>query len=233
MTMKTITGLSLALVLGACTVGAADITGKITLKGTPPPEKALPLDPACGKLHPTTKPTTRFYVVDKSGGLADVYVTLEGLSGKSKGAEAQPAVIDQKGCEYLPYVLAVQTNQKINVKNSDPVLHNIHPTPKPGTGNKEVNKAQLPKGPDLTFTFPDAEEFLRFKCDVHPWMFSYVNVVDHPYFAVSGADGSFKIGNVPPGSYTLKAAHRKGGELTQKIEVKDQSVAANFVIEAK
>lgn len=231
--MKTISSLSLAVIVGACTVSAADITGKITLKGTPPAEKPLPFDPACGALHPGSKPTTRFYVVDKSGGLADVVVTLDGLKGKSKGAEAPPAVIDQKGCEYVPYVLAAQTNQKIVVKNSDPMLHNIHPTPKPGTGNQEANKAQLPKGPELTFTFPDAEDFLRFKCDVHSWMFAYVTVVDHPYFSVSGADGTFKIANVPAGSYTLKIAHRKGGEQTQKIEVKDQSVTANFTVEAK
>src|SRR5262245_25251015 len=110
-----------ALVLTAPAMFAGDITGKVILKGTPPPEKVIdPLmsDVNCGKLQ-TAPVKTRFYVVDSSGGLADVVVSLKGLSGKSTGAAAAPAVIDQKGCEYLPYFAAVQTGQKISVKNSD------------------------------------------------------------------------------------------------------------------
>jgi plastocyanin len=233
MTKKTIMAMSLGATLGVFSVGAADVTGKITLKGVPPPEKTLPLDPSCGKLHPTTQPKTRFYAVGSNGGLADVFVTIEGLTGKSTGATAQPAVLDQRGCEYLPYVMAVQTGQKITVKNSDPVFHNVHPTPKEGTRNKEENKAQLPKGPDLTFVFEDAEEFLRFKCDVHQWMYAYISVVDHPYFSVSGEDGTFKVSNLPPGKYTLKAMHRKAGTATKEIEVKDAPVAVNFEFDVK
>src|SRR6202012_5191694 len=110
---------------------AADITGVITLKGTPPPEREItPLedDPTCGALH-TDKPTTHFYVVSPSGGLADVVVSLD-VTGKSTGASAPPAVLDQKGCLYVPTILAVQTGQKITVKNSDPCIHNVHTTSK-------------------------------------------------------------------------------------------------------
>jgi plastocyanin len=209
---------------------AGDIVGKISLKGTPPPEKELPLDPGCGKLH-TTKPTTRFYV-SQGGGLGDVFVTLKEVSGKSTGASAAAHVIDQKGCEYIPYVSAVQTGQTIAVKNSDPLLHNVHPTPTVA-GNPEANKAQLPKGPDLNFKFDKAEDFLRFKCDVHPWMFSYVSIVDHPYYAVSAADGSFKLADVPDGKYTVVIKHRKAGTAEKTVEVKGGSVTADFELEAK
>jgi len=222
-----------ASVLGvAWSATAGEITGKVTLKGTPPAAVDLPLDANCGKLVTGAKPKTKFYVVGADGALADVVVSIQGITGKSTGAAAEPAVLDQHACEYAPYVSAVQTSQKITVKNSDPVLHNIHPTPT-AQGNKEENKAQLPKGPNLTFMFPTAEKFLRFKCDVHPWMFAYVSVFDHPYFAVTGGDGSFKIANVPPGKYTLEAAHRKGGTVTQEIEVKDGAATADFTIEAK
>ncbi|HYG33495.1 MAG TPA: carboxypeptidase regulatory-like domain-containing protein [Clostridia bacterium] len=214
---------------------AGDITGTITLKGTPPKEKEItPLkaDPTCGKLHSET-PTTRFYVVGAKGELADVVVSLQGVSGKSTGASATPAVMDQKGCEYIPQILAVQTGQKLLVKNSDPVLHNVHNTPTVA-GNDEKNLAQMPNGPDLTFTFNKPEDFLRFKCDVHPWMFAWVSVFDHPYFAVSGKDGTFKIANVPPGKYTIKAAHRKAGATTQEIEVKEgEPVNLSFALDAK
>jgi len=92
---------------------------------------------------------------------------LKGISGKSTGASAPPVTIDQKGCLYEPQILAVQTGQKLLVKNSDPVLHNVHVTPA-ASGNKEENQAQMPGAPDLTLTFPPPRTFCGFKCDVHP-----------------------------------------------------------------
>jgi hypothetical protein len=91
----------------------------------------------------------------------------------------------------------------------------------------------MPGGANLEFSFPKAEDFVRFKCDVHPWMFSYVTVCDHPYFAVTGADGAFKISDVPPGKYTLVAKHRKAGEVSQEIEVADSGATADLVLELK
>jgi len=225
-----------ALAMAAQLGTAGEITGTITLKGTPPKEKDItPLkeDATCGKLH-TEMPTTHFYVVGSKGELADVVVSVQGITGKSTGAAAQPAELDQRGCEYIPQILAVQTNQKIQIKNSDPVLHNIHDLPNPDSGNPEKNMAQMPNGPELSFTFAKPEDFLKFKCDVHPWMFAWVSVFDHPYFAVSGKDGTFKISNVPAGKYTIKAAHRKAGAATQEVEVKDDAPAkVDLTLEAK
>jgi plastocyanin len=231
---------SLALVAGFATVlqlaTAGNITGKVILKGTPPPEKEITQvkdDVNCGKLH--TEPVkTRFFVVGAGGELADVVVMLKGITGKSTGAAAAPLLVDQKGCEYLPYVAAAQTGQKIVVKNSDPTMHNVHPTPV-ATGNKEDNKAQFPGAPDLTFEFPAAENFLRFKCDVHGWMFSYITIVDHPYYAVTGKDGTFTIKDVPAGKYTLVAMHRKAAPkgVEQDIEVTADGAKTDFTLELK
>jgi len=224
-----VAGLSCGLSLNA-----ADITGKLTLKGTAPKEKDItPLkdDATCGKFH-STMPTTRFYVVGPNAELADVVVSLTGITGKSAGATAQPVVLDQKGCEYVPQILAVQTGQKITIKNSDPVLHNVHASPTV-SGNNEENKAQMAGAPDLSFSFSKPEDFLKFKCDVHPWMFAWISVMDHPYYAVSGKDGTFKIANVPPGKYTLQANHRKAGKVTQEIEVKDDGAKVELALEAK
>ena len=215
---------------------AADITGTITLKGTPPKEKDItPLkeDATCGKLH-SDMPTTHFYVVGPKGELGDVVVSVQGISGKSTGASAPAAVLDQKGCEYIPSIFAVQTGQKIIVRNSDPVLHNVHDVPAEGSGNKEFNQAQVPNGPDLTFSFDKPDNFLKFQCDVHKWMFAWVSVFDHPYFAVSAKDGTFKIANVPPGKYKIQAAHRKAGMVTQEVEVKEGEPAkVDFTLEVK
>jgi len=232
---RTVLLLALGLGLGANVASAGEITGKITLNGKAPPEKEItPLkdDPTCGKLHATT-PTTHFYVVSANGELADVIVSVQGVSGKSTGASASPVVMDQKGCEYVPQILAVQTEQKIVVKNSDPVLHNVHAIPT-APGNQEKNQAQMAGGPDLTFSFSKPENFLKFKCDVHPWMFAWVSVFDHPYFAVSGKDGTYKISNVPAGKYTVQVSHRKAGMKTQEIEVKEGEPAKlDLALDAK
>jgi hypothetical protein len=222
-----------ALMAGLQAAVAADITGTITLNGTPPPElvnTAIAADPNCGKLHPDPV-MTQFYVVGPNKELRDVVVYITGITGKSTGASADPVVLDQQGCEYTPYIFAVQTGQKIIVRNSDPapILHNVHATPT-AAGNQEVNVPQAAGSADLTVSFPAAEDFLKFKCDVHPWMFAYATVVDHPYFAVTDKDGKYKIANVPPGKYTLKAMHRKAGTVTQDIEVKDTGVTQDFTL---
>ena len=213
--------------------GAGDITGIITLKGTPPAAKEItPIkdDPNCSAMYPGALPKTMFYVLGANGELADVIVSLQGVSGKSTGASAAPVVLDQKGCLYTPQILAVQTGQKIIVKNSDSCIHNVHTSPKE---NPAANQVQMPGGADLTFTFDKPEPFLKFQCDVHPWMFAWVTVIDHPYFAVTDKDGKFTIKNVPPGKYTLEAAHRKLGTQTAEIEVKDDGAAQNFTFEVK
>ena len=217
---------------------AADITGTITLTGTPPAE--VPIDPlmqdsTCGPLYDTT-PTTHFYVVGKNGEFGDVVVSLKdaggnAITGKSTGASTPAVLLDQKGCLYTPQILAIQTGQKLTVRNSDPCIHNVHTTSK--AGNTEHNDVQMSGGPDLTYTFDKPEMFMKFQCDVHPWMFAWVTLFDSPYYAISGTDGKFVIKNVPPGKYTVVADHRKLGEQTQTVEVADKDVTVNFTFTVK
>jgi plastocyanin len=233
---------SLAFLVGVLTATsisyAADITGTITLTGTPPAEVPItPLmeDSTCGPLYDTT-PTTHFYVVGKNGEFADVVVSLKdgsgnAITGKSTGASAPAVLLDQKGCLYAPQILAIQTGQKLTVRNSDPCIHNVHTTSK--SGNTEHNDVQISGGPDLTYTFDKPEMFMKFQCDVHPWMFAWVTLFDNPYYAVSGTDGKFVIKDVPPGKYTVVADHRKLGEQTQTVEVADKDVTVNFTFKVK
>ncbi len=223
-----------AFVTAGAVAHAGDITGTVMLKGTAPKEKEItPLkdDATCGKLH-TETPTTHFYVVGPKGELADVIISVEGAP--TGAAAGSPVVLDQKGCEYTPSIFAAQAGQKIVIKNSDPVLHNVHFDPAADTGNKEFNQAQLAKGPDLTVAIEKPGDFMKFKCDVHPWMFAWATVFPHPYFAVSAKDGSYKISGLPPGKYKVRAIHRKAGSTTQEVEVKGTEVAkADFVLDAK
>jgi hypothetical protein len=215
------TRLSIAVLVsfvGAASLATAgDITGKVTLKGTPKAEVPIDFGPTCGKF---AKPaTTRHYVVGKDGGLANVFVYV-------KGAPAAPAkgdglVLDQVGCMYTPYAMGVVVNQKFSVKNSDPEFHNVHAIPKV---NKEFNLAQPAGAPLAVKSFDKPEVAVRFKCDVHPWMFAYVGVFENGYFAVTDADGNFKIAGVPDGSYTVEAYHLKthgaNAGLAEKVDVK-------------
>jgi plastocyanin len=229
--------LLIAILTAPSILRAADITGVITLKGTPPAESDLgptmtEASPDCAAMHdPAKMPTTHFYVVGPKGEFADVVVSLKNVTGKSTGASAPPVVLDQKGCIYSPGIFAVQTGQKIIVKNSDTCVHNVHAIS--AAGNVEHNDVQMPGGADLTYTFDKPEAFLKFQCDVHPWMKSWVTVVDSPYFAVSDKNGKFTIKNVPPGKYTVEANHRKLGAQTQDIEIKDTDATVNFTFEVK
>ncbi len=229
--------LSVGIFGAGLTAGAADITGVITLKGAPPAETDLGSyimgNPDCAAMYQGQKmPTTHFYVIGPNGGFAEVVVSLKGVTGKSTGASAPPAVLDQKNCVYAPGILAIQTGQKLIVKNSDMCVHNVHSAPTVA-GNAEHNDVQMPGGADLTYTFPKAEMFVKFECNVHPWMKAWVSVFDSPYFSVSGKDGKFVIKNVPPGKYTIEANHRKLGAQTQDVEVADKDVTVNFTFTVK
>ena len=189
-------------------------------------------DPACVAANKGQTPTQETFV-GEGGSLGNVFVYVQsGLTGTFP-APTTPVVLDQKGCRYIPHVFGVQVGQPIEIVNSDPTLHNIHATPKTNT---EFNTAQPIQGMKTshTFTAKEADVVVPFKCDVHGWMNAYVGVLDHPYFAVTKADGSFSIPNLPPGTYTLAAWHERLGTQTQSITVaaKESKSDANFTFKA-
>lgn len=217
----TIRAAPVAAVIGPQTSTGA-IIGDVRLNGIPPPERDVPLDPSCARLR-AEKMTTRFFVVDERGGLGDVVVALapaQNTPPLSSPTPLQPVLLDQIGCEFVPYVLGLQIGQRLLVRNSDPVLHNVHVSPN-AFGNKGSNRAHPAGSPDFELIFEAPEFFLPIKCDVHPWMFAYVCLFDHGYFEVTQPDGSFQLLNVPPGDYLLMAAHRKLPKMTKSITVRN------------
>ncbi len=213
---------------------AATVAGKITFEGALPANQPIRMnaDPACVAATKGQSPTQETYV-GEGGSLGNVFVYVQsGLSG-SFPAPTAAVVLDQKGCRYVPHVFGVQVGQPIEIVNNDPTLHNIHAMPKT---NSEFNTAQPIQGMKTTHTFTakEADVVVPFKCDVHGWMNASVGVLDHPYFAVSKADGSFSIPNLPPGTYTLAAWHERLGTQTQSITVaaKDSKSDANFTFKA-
>jgi hypothetical protein len=177
---------------------------------------------ACEKMQ--TKPVFSGAVLTgKQGGLAGAFVYVKsGLEGKVFEPVAQAVVLDQRGCQFVPRVVALRVGQPLSVKNSDPVSHNIHPQPRE---NREWNQQQSPGSPDLQRKFVRPEVLIPVKCNVHAWMKSYISVMDHPYFAVTDESGSFEWSTVPPGEYVLAAWHERLGELTEKVSVSKASPA--------
>jgi hypothetical protein len=221
MTARVGAAVALALVaLPASSFAGGTVKGKASYTGTPPaPSKlAMDADPVCAAAH--TTPVMSEEIVVKDGALANVFVYLVGAPGKP--APTTPAVIDQKGCQYHPHVIGVQVGQPLQILNSDQTLHNVHGMPKKNAG---FNFA-MPKFVKKKDTkFDSAELMVAVKCDVHPWMNSYVGVMEHPYFAVSGPDGTFTIADVPPGEYPVKAWHEKLGEKEGKVKVDEGGTA--------
>ncbi|HYK90868.1 MAG TPA: carboxypeptidase regulatory-like domain-containing protein [Acidobacteriota bacterium] len=213
--------------------GAALVSGVAKMIGPPPKLMAINMaqEPACAKMHGGQ--TTSEEVETGAGGtLANVVVYISsGLGDRSFQTPSQPVTMDQKGCMYGPHVLALQTSQKLQVVNSDPTSHNIHPLP---ANNREWNKSQPPGMPPIETSFAREEISIPVKCNVHPWMRSYIAVFKHPYFAVTGKEGRFELRNLPPGSYTVTAWHEKFGTSEQKITVApNDSKNLEFIFKSK
>jgi plastocyanin len=214
------------------------IKGKIALNGSAPAPQKIDMnqDAACAAANPNGMTET---VVAKDGKLQYAFVYIKDgttADGKKIGdykfdVPTTPVKLDQEGCHYKPHVLGLQTGQKLSIVNSDKTTHNVHPTPKV---NAEWNQTQASGAPPIEKTFTRAETLIPVKCNQHPWMKAYVGVLSHPFFAVSGEDGSFEIKGVPPGTYTVVAWQEKYGE-SKPMQVKvdaNGSATADFAFDA-
>src|SRR5258706_9573908 len=197
------------------------ITGKVSYTGAAPEAKKIDTsaDPQCTSKSPNLM--TEEWVV-KDGKLANTYVYIKSgtLADGSKITDYSTwpdmptsATLDQNGCHYKPHVLGVVVNEPITITNSDPTTHNIHFTPK---NNPDWNQSQPNGAAEMTHKLAVAEVLVPVKCNQHPWMKSYVGVTKHPFFAVTGEDGSFTLKGVPPGKYTVVAWHEGGANGTEK-----------------
>jgi len=196
----------------------ATIKGKVTLKGVPPAMTVLKMLVAeCITAHPNGLPKAEDVVTGPGGSLANCFVHIKkGVSGRFPRPK-EPVTLDQKGCMYKPHIVGLRPRQTLLVTTSDPTLHNVHTLPKL---NPELNKAQKKGDPPLELSFRKAEVMVKVKCEVHTWMNAYIGVVDHPYFAITGADGMFEFPEkIAPGTYTVEVWHEFYKTKTQEITV--------------
>ena len=210
-------------------IDAGTLKGHVKYDGKPPKKKRLRMDadPVCGSSHSGPVYSENFKMA-KDGSIAEALVYLKYVSYDG-GVPSEPAVLDQKGCIYMPHVFGMVAGQELLIKNSDATLHNIHSMPKV---NKEFNFAmpKVVKEKKSTFSLSEPDPFY-IKCDVHPWMKSWVLVSDHPFFAVTDENGNFSIEGIPAGTYEVVCWQEKFGKrtITKKVTIGDGDTTENFV----
>jgi len=206
------------------------VSGKVTYEGTPAKMKPIDMskEPSCAKMY-TTPPLAETVVTGAGNSLGNVVVYVS-AGAPDDAAPSTAAVFTQKGCRYIPHVLAFQVNQEIKIANEDQTSHNIHPLPKL---NREWNKSHPPGTPPITEKY-DKNEIFAVKCNVHPWMHGNFAVLKNSHYAVTGDGGAFSLASLPPGKYTITAWHESYGEQTQDVSISgSETKTVNFVFKAK
>lgn len=214
--------------VAAAPAGGGTVTGVVDFTGAAPANPTIDMteEAACKGKYPAAPADPVVMVTD--GKLANVIVYVKsGLpAGQTYPVPNEAAVIDQQGCLYHPRALAVMVGQKIQIKNSDPVLHNIKAVP---TKNRGFNISQPKEGMTTERSFTVEEMTVPLECNVHGWMRANVAVLSHPFFATTGADGAFTISGLPAGTYEIEARHEKLGTKTMSVTVPATgSAPANF-----
>ncbi len=198
----------------AVPVATGRISGRVRYEGPVPAPRALNMSPECRDMSPEGLMFEPIRARD--GVLADAVVYVKTAVSGTHPPPTEAVVLDQKSCRYVPVSVAVQTGQPLLLKNSDATFHNVHLRP---NSNREINTGQ-PPGMQKPETLEEEETLIPVGCDVHPWMRAYVSVFSHPFFAISGEDGAYEIGNLPAGEYEMKAVHPRLQPVTGKLTVK-------------
>ena len=205
--------IAMAQYTGGDVKDGGSISGTVKFKGTAPAPKKL--DVGKDKEVCDKSPKMDQTLIVKDGNLANAVVTITDIKSGKK-MDTKKVTLDQHGCEYKPHVLAFQAGSTVEILNPDGILHNVHSYSKV---NSPFNQAQ-PKFKKSLEVKVDKPEAVEVKCDVHGWMHGWLVATANPYFAVTDGSGSFKLTDVPAGSYTVEVWHEKLGKSTQKVAVK-------------
>ena len=203
------------------------ISGKVLFDGTPPKPKVMTVTKDKEVAGAATRQVD--VVVVNEGKLADAVVYLEKVAaGKDWPELTDGGLIDQKGARFIPHSRVIRAGMKVPVKNSDPVMHNIHAYELIGRGRRTMFNKGQPRG--LTFKLPfdvKRSHFVKLECDAHNFMHEYLFVASDPYYSVSAKDGSYTISDIPPGSYTLMIWHPNLGTQKAAVTVKAGETATH------
>jgi len=193
--------------------GGAAVRGTVRFRGTPPlpPRIARGSFGGCGN----TPPRSSAILLSPQGGVAEAFVWVkQGVPEGDYPIPSDPVVIDQRGCEFVPRVAGVRAGQPVAFRNGDETLHNVHAV---GSGSNRFNFGMPLTGMEVKRQLTEPQVMVTIACDVHPWMRAYVGVVRHPFFAVTGADGSYSLTGLPAGTYVVEAWQEAAGRVEQTV----------------
>jgi hypothetical protein len=221
----------LTLLVGSSLMFAGTVSGKVTYTGTPAKQKAIDMgkEPSCAKQH-ATPVLNETVVTGPDSALDNVVVYVSSGAPDDGQVPSQAVTYEQKGCQYIPHVLAMHVNQELKITNDDQTSHNIHPLAKV---NQEWNKSQPPGTPPIVekYTKP---EFISVKCNIHPWMHGWFVVLNTNHYDVTKGGGDFKLPNLPPGKYTITAWQEDYGTQTADVTITgNETKDVNFTFKAK
>ncbi|MFN0206865.1 MAG: carboxypeptidase regulatory-like domain-containing protein [Planctomycetota bacterium] len=202
-----------------------ELKGIVKFAGAVPPRVKVALTTECRK-GAIAEIEREDVIVNSNGTLKNVFVYIkkgDAITGLAFPVPEAPVVLDQAGCQYVPHVFGIQTGQQLQIKNSDNATHNVN---MPGGKNQGINTAQPANSPPIIVKLKKPETKVLLKCDMHPWMSAFANIVPHPFFFVTGDSGEFTIKNVPPGKYTVEAIHEIYGAKTVEVEVAPKATAS-------
>jgi hypothetical protein len=180
------------------------------------------MDPKCADMNRGRQVIQEQAMVAANGSIQNVFVRLDGTFPPTP-VPSSPVVIDQRSCVYGPRVAGVRVGQRLQIRNDDNLLHNVHAL---SASNNGFNVGQPAAGMVFDVVPKSPEVMLKLGCDVHRWMTAFVGVMPHPYFAVTDAGGRFTIARVPPGTYTVKTWHEQFGERTSRVSVRSGATAS-------
>ena len=221
---------ALVAVLCPALMFGGTISGKVTYTGTPAKQKPIDMskEPSCAKQHAT--PITTETVVTGSNNILENVIVYISAGADDANAPSQTVTFTQKGCQYIPHVIALHTGQQLQVINGDQTSHNIHPLAKV---NREWNKSQPPGSPAIQEKF-DSPEFISVKCNIHPWMHGWFAVLKTNHYSITGDSGGFSLPNLPAGKYTVTAWHEDYGTRTQDVTITgSETKSIEFSFKAK
>lgn len=203
---------------------AGVISGRVAFNGKAPAMPAIDFssNPQCERQHkaPFKAETV---VVNPNGTLRYVFVHIkDGIAPARWTPPAAKVQLAQTGCIYEPHVQGIMEGQDLEILNNDPVNHNVHAECEK---NDAWNESQAPRAEHKFKRFNLEEIMFPVTCSVHPWMRAYLAVSPHPFFAVTGTDGSFAIEGVPPGTYTIEAVHEKYGSKSGRLTLAAKGTA--------
>jgi plastocyanin len=203
------------------------ISGVVRFTGKAPKPIVIDMaqDPACAAAAAKTPNVTEQYATH-NGRVANVFVYVKsGLGSRIYAPPKTPVVLDQRGCRFIPHVIAAMVGQPVEFRNGDPTMHNVHIVPPGSDDATGVDISQPPMAGTERRSFSTAGVMTPVRCNNHPWMEAFLNIANSPFFAISDAQGRFTISGLPPGRYTLAAVQEQMGTRTAQVTVEPQRTA--------